>query len=77
MCNKNCYTKKEALSALNFAKSNRAKKYRNECRIYQCPDRECNNMYHLTSKEQYDEIEEVPLKLKDEWDKLIKKGEDC
>jgi len=74
MCNKTKYDKKSALSALNHCKKERGKKYRNECRIYQCS--ECKDSWHLTSMEEFDEREIIPLDeliYKDEWLKL--KGE--
>ena len=46
---------------LNEAKRNRGKKYRKECRIYQCPNEECKGLYHLTSEEEYNEKEIIPL----------------
>ncbi len=73
MCNKERYDKKSALSALNHCRKERGKKYRNECRIYYC---ELCNAHHLTSMEEYNEREIIPLDeliYKDEWLKL--KGE--
>ncbi len=52
MCNKIKYTKRDAQTALNFLLSVKHFKCRREKRIYHCPD--CN-MWHLTSKELYDD----------------------
>ena len=72
MCNKNKYTLKEAKSVLNECKRNRAKKYRNEVRYYECS--ECKS-FHLTSEEEYNEREYIPLeelKYKNIWQSLMK-----
>lgn len=68
MCTKNGYSLKEARTTLNEVKRNRNKQYRKECRYYLCPS--CN-LYHLTSDKEYNKIEEVSLKLKEEWLKLM------
>ena len=76
MCRKNGYSLKEARTVLNEAKRNRGKKYRKECRIYQCPDENCKGLYHLTSEEEYNEKEIIPLEeliYKEEWVNLMKK----
>lgn len=56
MCTKISYTKRDAQTALNFLLSVRNFKCRREKRIYHCPD--CN-MWHLTSKEYYEEDEKT------------------
>jgi len=74
MCKKRGYNLKEARTTLNEAKRNRNKKYRKECRVYRCPDKECNGAFHLTSKDEYHIKEEIPLKelfFKKEWEKLM------
>jgi hypothetical protein len=68
VCRKNKYDLKTARTVLNEAKRNRNKQYRKECRYYLC-EKCCS--YHLTSESEYNEIEEVPLKLKEEWLKLM------
>lgn len=73
MCYKICYNKKEALTELNRVKSLH-KRYRRETRIYKCEEKECRGYFHLTSDEEYNEIEAIPLeelKMKDEWIKLM------
>lgn len=67
VCRKEKFDKKSALTALNHCKKEN-KKYRKECRYYLCPS--CN-LYHLTSEKEYNKIEEFPLKLKEEWLKLM------
>jgi hypothetical protein len=69
MCYKRQYSKKEALSILNDRKS-KHKKWAKETRIYQCPDAECNNLWHLTSKTEHFEVEVIELKYKEQWKKL-------
>lgn len=76
MCTKQKYDKKLATTALNHCKKEKGKKYRNECRIYECP--ECNS-WHLTSKEEWEQSTQLTLndlKQKQEWLKLMKKGEE-
>lgn len=73
VCRKEKFDKKSALTALNHCKKEN-KKYRKECRVYRCPDKECNGAFHLTSKDEYHIKEEIPLKelfFKKEWEKLM------
>lgn len=77
MCYKIKYSKREAETELNRAKASH-KKYRKEKRIYPCTV--CTGFFHLTSDEEYNEIEAIPLeelKMKDEWIRLMenKKGD--
>lgn len=79
MCNKQKYTLKEAKTALNECKKNKAKKWRKECRYYLCNCESCKGYYHLTSKENWEEpviLTLEDLKEKQEWLKLMKKGEE-
>lgn len=74
MCNKNKYNKKEAQTVLNETFRNRNKKWRREKRYYQCPHPECNGAYHLTSIEEYAEIQTLSLEdliYKKDWLKLM------
>lgn len=75
VCNKQHFDKKTALTALNERKRN-SRKYAKECRVYKCDV--CKNSWHLTSREEYAEIETIPLEeliYKDDWIKL-KMGSD-
>jgi len=70
MCSKQQFDKKSAKSVLNHCK----KEHRKECRIYRCPNEECNGAYHLTSEETFEE--KIYLKLedlifKDRWIQLM------
>jgi hypothetical protein len=71
-CIKRRYTKKEAVTALNFIRENRyGRQYRKEMRYYHCPL--CNN-WHLTSKEftGLEQIEEIDHILqKEKWMKFL------
>lgn len=74
MCSKNRYNKKEAQTVLNETFRNRNKKWRREKRYYFCNVCSC---WHLTSDEEYNEREIIPLEdliYKNEWVKL-RKGE--
>ena len=69
MCRKMCYDKKTANTILNERRK-KGKKWAKETRIYQCPDLECSNFWHLTSKTEHFEKEAIELKFKEEWEKL-------
>ena len=51
-CNKQQFSKRQAMEVLNYCKKNRAKQYRREERAYHCP--ECNS-WHLTKRKAYNE----------------------
>ena len=74
MCTKQKYDKKLATTALNHCKKEKGKKYRNEGRIYECPNKECNGAFHLTSKKEYYIKEEIPIEelvFRKEWERLM------
>lgn len=69
MCNKICYSKKEAQSALNQVKHSRFRdKHRRECRYYYC--KVCN-AWHLTSHEDTETLN-IPIKFVKKWKKMLK-----
>lgn len=51
-CNKQQFSKRQAMEVLNYCKKNRGKQYRKEERAYYCPD--CN-AWHLTKRKIYNE----------------------
>ena len=71
MCQKQQYDKRTAICALKEAKKQgKSHKWRKEVRVYECP--KCK-MWHLTSKEEFEEIIEIPeeeLIFRDKWLKL-------
>jgi len=71
MCEKEKFSKKSAKTIINHAKKQN-KKWRREKRCYFCDVCEA---WHVTSKEEYEEI--IPIKLeelsyKDKWMNLMK-----
>lgn len=66
-CQKKSFTKKEAEYVVsNNVRS--AKQYRKECRIYYC---DIHNAWHLSSQE-IDEIINIEITYKNQWEKLLK-----
>lgn len=66
MCDKKCFTKIEAQSALNHNKHS-GKQYRKEQRMYYCED--CN-AWHLTSREDLRDTVSVEI-WEDKWEKFL------
>ena len=70
MCDKVCYTKKEAESTLRFMKKS-GYQHRRETRAYYC---NVHNSWHLTSSEEFilpDEIVEIEVEQKEKWNQLL------
>lgn len=71
MCNKLCFTKKEAITTLNKIKEEK-KKYRHEKNYYYC--HKCG-AFHLTSIEEFEEQQKIPLRklrYKKKWKELMR-----
>lgn len=68
MCGKECFRKRDAELALKKVKKS-SKNYRKECRTYYC---ETCNSWHLTSKEEWVDQEELDVLEKERWEKLLK-----
>lgn len=70
MCNKRCFTKREADSVLKYD-INKHERWRRECRTYYCEE---HSAWHLTSQEYVNpkEVEELKSKYKKRWKKLMK-----
>jgi len=76
LCEKFCYSLKEAKTALNECKKYRSKQYRKECRYYLCEESHHQGLYHLTSDTEYEKreyLKEEDLIFCEMWKKL--KGE--
>lgn len=71
-CDKICFTKVEAETALNQIQTKFRKKYRKECRIYPCP---CG-YWHMTSKMEGIKESEANLYHLDKWKKILNKNRD-
>ena len=69
MCDKKCFTKKEAESALNHV--NKRNRWRRETRTYYCEE---HGSWHLTSHELIDYTipVNINLKYKKKWNKIMK-----
>lgn len=69
MCSKECFRKRDAEIALKKVKKS-SKNYRKECRTYYC---EKCNAWHLTSKEEWIDVEDLKLLEEDRWKELLQK----
>lgn len=67
MCNKRCFTKREAESIIRH-NSKRPRQYRKESRAYYCP---IHNAWHLTSKEWVDPEDIMEVENKEIWTKYM------
>lgn len=72
-CNKAKFTKRSAEAALaqnrKEGHQHNKRQYRHEIRCYCCD--ECKGAWHLTSMEEYVKPEEVNIKYKNKWKKLL------